>query len=123
MQQEVSRAAGRHDHLQSRAAQYVEELAEEEKDRVPRLVEDQIDAVEKSQSGRGAEEVKPLGEDLPAENRQDEKSQRPPRYRGEGDGVRATLRPSPQASQPGPGRRGRRWRKRLRSPPCGWRGR
>jgi hypothetical protein len=67
----------------------VQELAEEEKQGVAGLVEDQVDAVEEAERGRGAKEVEPPGEDLPAENRQGQEAQGPARDRGESGGVRA----------------------------------
>ena len=54
-----------------------------------RLVEDQVDAVEEAERGRGAKEVEAPGEDLPAEDRQGQEAQGPARDRGESGGVRA----------------------------------
>ncbi len=56
---------------------------------MPRLVEDQVDAVEEAQRGRGAEEVEAAGEDLPAEDRQGQEPQGPARDWEERGGVRA----------------------------------
>ena len=67
MPEEVDGAESRDGYLEQGAAQDVQELAEDQEEDMPGLVDDQIDSVDEAEEDSRAEEVEAARRDLPAQ--------------------------------------------------------